>query len=106
MERIPANPRTLPEKNGTLLKIPRKAVSSSTIRNIGYDEARKVLTVEFWSKAAAKPPVWAYFPISPETYEKLMGAESIGSEFHKSIKTNEDLQSRKIDGGSKPKKIE
>lgn len=74
----------------SLLSINREKVVSSHIVAIGYDEKEKTLVVEF------EMAIWAYSPISKQTYKALMGASSIGSYFHKNIKSDEGLTKERL----------
>lgn len=62
------------------LAIPRKPVSSSNLKAVGWKD--KVLTVEFHSGQ-----VWAYLDVSEELYDDLRFAGSIGKFFNEKIKT-------------------
>jgi len=70
--------------------IPRERVVSSHIVAIGYDEKSKTLVVEF------EMAIWSYSPIDKKTYKSLMGSESIGSYFHKNIKSDESLSKERL----------
>jgi len=74
----------------SLLSIQRDRVTSSHIVAIGYDEKLKTLIVEFESA------IWAYTPISKQTYKSLMGSESIGSYFYRNIKSDDTLTKERL----------
>lgn len=60
-----------------------KAVSSTNLSEVGYDEAQQQLVVTF--KSGGK---WRYDNVTPSEYEALMNAPSIGSHFHTHIKSS------------------
>jgi hypothetical protein len=57
-------------------------VESSNIAAVGYDEDAEVLYIEFKSGTT-----YTYEDVPYYIYEELLGAESIGSYFHKNIRT-------------------
>jgi hypothetical protein len=59
-----------------------KPVSSSQIKEIGYDEPSKTLYVRFKSKNK----VYSYAPVSEGTYNELMASKSIGKFFYAEIR--------------------
>ena len=59
-----------------------KAVDSSNLVAIGYDEEDKRLRVTFKSGAT-----YDYLNVEPETHAALIGADSVGSAFHRLIRT-------------------
>ncbi len=59
----------------------RKAVESSMIRSIGYDEPQKVLEVEFMSGG-----VYQYAGVEPQEHRALVEAPSMGQYFSREIK--------------------
>lgn len=61
----------------------RKTISSSNIKSIGYDIGKKVLEVEFHSKA-----VYHYLDVGLISIVELMFADSVGKYFAASIKNN------------------
>jgi KTSC domain-containing protein len=62
--------------------IRRKSADSSDIRSIGFDEARKQLTVRFHSG----PEVYLYSSVPKQVYTRLMNATSIGKAFAEHVK--------------------
>ncbi len=72
-------------------KIPRKPVTSSHIKSVGYDPTSLTLTVEFFDKA-----VWAYAPVTMEEYAELSNAPSVGKFFHRNIKINPKITATKV----------
>lgn len=58
-----------------------KPVKSSTIKAIGHDPARQVLTVEF-----ANGGTYEYQGVSAEQFEAFHSAESIGKHHHQHIR--------------------
>lgn len=75
-ERItkPAAPKTI------ITLIP---INSSALKSVGYDANSRILRAEFNNGA-----LWDYADVSPEKYEALLGAESVGRHFHAFIKTH------------------
>lgn len=69
----------------------RKRVVSSNLSSVGYDLESKTLEVEFWDGA-----IWQYTPITEETKNSMLNAESIGSFFSANIKYNKDITSTKV----------
>lgn len=80
--------------------IPLTPVKSSQIHSIGFDPDTSTLAMRFlrrekidgeW-KAIPAPKVYQYSGITPEHYQALAGAESIGTHFGATIKSakNED----------------
>lgn len=67
----------------------RQAVQSSTIKSVGYDEADKVLEVEFHSGG-----VYTYANVEPKAHAALMGAPSVGKHFHQNIRGAHPSQRR------------
>jgi hypothetical protein len=62
--------------------VQRKPVSSSQIRSIGHDPATSTLEVEFHAGG-----VYQYDNVTAAHHKALMDAPSIGSHFHRHIKT-------------------
>ena len=62
-----------------------KAVESSNIAAIGYDAEDKRLRVTFKSGAT-----YDYLNVEPETHDALIGADSVGSAFHRLIRSQGD----------------
>lgn len=62
-------------------------VSSSAIKAVGYDAARRELHIKFASGAT-----YAYHDVSPEEHEELMGADSIGGHLATKIKPGRDFR--------------
>ena len=61
--------------------IERIPVKSSNLKSVGYDPESQTLEVEFKRNGA----VYQYYVVSEETYNRLLGAHSIGSYFMKGI---------------------
>ena len=59
----------------------RRAVKSSRMRSVGYDDRKKVLTIEF-----EKGVVWTYNYVPENLFERLLSAESKGKFFNDSIR--------------------
>jgi KTSC domain len=56
-------------------------VASATLATIAYDDAQRLLQVEFRSGA-----VYQYFGVPPAVHQALLGAPSKGSYFNQSIR--------------------
>lgn len=65
-------------------------VKSSNIKKVGYDKKSSTLRVMFHSEQ-----VYDYSPISHETFELLVSAESVGKFFNSHIKTDSNLTVKK-----------
>jgi lysyl-tRNA synthetase class 2 len=63
----------------------RKPVASSVIASLGYDDAERILEVEFHSGR-----VYQYFLVPRALYENLLRAESIGSFFNHEVRPHFD----------------
>ena len=61
----------------------RSPVSSSNIESVGYDSDSLTLEVEFKGGS-----VYQYYDVPSDVYENFISAESLGSDFHHSIKKN------------------
>ena len=61
----------------------RKRVSASTIRSVGYDEAKQVLEIEFSSGSIVQ-----YTGVSPEVHRRFVNSPSPGSFFQDQIDEN------------------
>ena len=59
----------------------RRAVTSSNISEIGYDEGRRILEVLFHNGN-----LYQYFDVPPQVYQELMGAGSVGQYLNINIK--------------------
>lgn len=64
-----------------LTGITRKVVHSSNIRSVGYDEAARVLEVEFNNRS-----IYCYYSVPKEVYTEMMSASSHGKYFNGRIK--------------------
>jgi hypothetical protein len=60
----------------------RKSVTSSNISAIGYDPETETLEVEFKGGT-----VYSYSGVTPQQHSALINADSIGSHFHKNIRS-------------------
>ena len=56
-------------------------VQSSLLVSAGYDRARRILEIEFLSKA-----VYQYFEVSEDIFDSLIAADSKGSYFNSAIR--------------------
>jgi hypothetical protein len=63
----------------------RTPVSSSNIVSAGYDEATRVMEVEFKTGKGTKG-VYSYADVPKDIYDAFLAADSKGSFFHASIK--------------------
>ncbi len=59
----------------------RQLVESSNLTSIGYDQDTSVLEVEF-----KRGSVYKYLDVPLETYEEMIGSESLGKAFVNLIK--------------------
>lgn len=57
-------------------------VDSTSIHSVGYDEAARVLYVEFVGREAA----YVYFGVEPRVHRELLAAESKGGYFNRRIR--------------------
>lgn len=60
----------------------RQAVKSSNIASVGYDPAARVLEVEFRNGGT-----YHYHDVAPETHAQMVANDSVGTFFHKHVKT-------------------
>jgi hypothetical protein len=60
----------------------RQPVASTVIAAVGYDDASRILEVEFRTGK-----VYRYFRVPRSRYDALRSAESIGSYFNRQIRT-------------------
>lgn len=66
-------------------------VESSNIEALGYDVPSKTLVVLFHNGNS-----YSYTPITRETYENLLYADSIGKYFNENIKNNKEVTWKKL----------
>ena len=59
----------------------RQEVASTTMRSVGYDQAKQVLEIEFQSGV-----IYQYLDIAPAIYKELVEAESKGRYFNSEIR--------------------
>lgn len=59
----------------------RQSVESSNLQSVGYDPETQVLEIAFHNGG-----VYQYLNVPAEQYHALMGAASLGSEFHQRIR--------------------
>jgi hypothetical protein len=69
----------------------RKPVTSSQIKEVGYDKETLTLEVEF-----IKGGIYTYQPVTKEAYKMMMSADSIGKFFSSNIKGNENITTTKL----------
>lgn len=65
----------------------RQPVASSNIKSMGYDDRSKTLEVEFNNGA-----IYQYHQVPGEVFAQLLSAPSMGSHFHRHIKTAYDCK--------------
>jgi hypothetical protein len=58
-----------------------RAVESSNLRQMGYDEETRELFIQFSDNS-----IYVYFNVIPVVYQKLVNAESLGKEFASLVK--------------------
>ena len=63
----------------------RKPVSSSNIKEIGYDEATQQMEIEF-----KQGKVYTFCGIPPNVYESLFNASSVGGYFNAHVRGKYD----------------
>lgn len=63
----------------------RKAVESSNLASVGYDEKTKMLEIEFNHGG-----VYEYYGVEKKVYEELMNADSHGRYFYYNIRDDYD----------------
>jgi hypothetical protein len=61
--------------------VDRTPVDSSSLASVGYDEATRILEIEFRNGS-----VYRYEQVPPQDYRVLMAAESKGAEFNRKIR--------------------
>ena len=71
--------------------IRKKIEGSSNIAEIGYDKEEMKLQVMFHGGA-----IYDYWPVTEEGYLKVRNAESVGSAFHKYIKSDKSISYQKV----------
>jgi hypothetical protein len=64
----------------------RRAVNSSVIRTLGYDDRSKVLEVEFHTNR-----IYQYFGVPLAVYDDLLNAPSIGEFYNRQIRNEYDF---------------
>ncbi|MEZ0389907.1 MAG: KTSC domain-containing protein [Verrucomicrobium sp.] len=62
----------------------RRRVTSTSIMSIGYDDATKILEVQF------KSGIYQYFPVPKAVYKRFLVASSKGRFFNRFIKPTYD----------------
>lgn len=67
-------------------------VKSSQISHIAFKEDISSLFIKFKNSKQ----VYYYHPVSKETYDEMKDSKSVGSFFHKNIKTNKEISTNKI----------
>ena len=64
----------------------RRAVKSSVIRALGYDDHDNILEVEFHTGR-----VYQYFGVPPAVYNDLLNAPSVGEFYNRQIRNEYDF---------------
>ncbi len=70
-------------------------VKSSNIHSVGYHDETGKLHVQFKS-GNGEPGAHHAYPCPKEHFTEMMGADSVGSYFHKNIRGNNDIKSERI----------
>ena len=70
----------------------RIKVISSNIKTVGYDEANKILEIEFMNGG-----IYQYEKVEKEVHENFLKSESLGKFFYKNIKSNREIKFKKIE---------
>lgn len=70
----------------------REKVESSNIAEIGYDLPTLTLQIKFNSGG-----IYDYWPVSRSLYDRFMTAGSKGKFFWKNIKTDNEINYRRVD---------
>lgn len=65
----------------------RKSVKSSQIASVGYDRARRVLEIQFVSRAPGGGSVYQYDDVPENVALELIHADSVGTYFGAHVKT-------------------
>jgi hypothetical protein len=76
--------------------IPMEPVKSSQIAAVGHDPDTNTLAVQFKSGGT-----YHYANVTPEQFDGLRGADSVGSHFHQTIRHNEAHPFRSADDEQK-----
>jgi hypothetical protein len=61
--------------------VKRQPVKSSVITSLGYDDAERILEVEFHTGR-----IYRYFLVPRTTFDLLLAADSIGNYFNRAIR--------------------
>ena len=61
--------------------MPRTAIESSTMVSVGYDYDTQTLEIEF-----VNGHLYQYFDVPPAVHEELLGSESAGQYFNRSVR--------------------
>ena len=72
-------------------QIKRVPVDSSNIQEIGYDKSTRTMEIKFKNGR-----IYRYRPITLEGYNSFLRSKSKGEFFHKNIKNNKAINSKKI----------
>ncbi len=72
--------------------IERVKVSSSAFAEVGHD-GEAILELKFHPRKDGWSAVWHYSPVSADTYNQILAAESAGAAFHQLVRSNPDVSS-------------
>lgn len=70
----------------------QKIKGSSQIAEVGYDPEQLIMEIKF-----QKGGIYQYWPITTHGYHSLVDSKSVGSHFHKHIKSDPKIKYRKVD---------
>ena len=72
-------------------EIKRVIVNSTNIQEIGYDETTRTMEIKFKHGG-----IYQYHPVTLQGYNSFLRSKSKGEFFHKNIKNNKVINSKKI----------
>lgn len=72
-------------------------VTSSQLESVGYDPETMKLHIRFLSKGRSGGSLYEYDNVDLETYNGLVGADSVGRYFGSTIKGNSNYPYRKLE---------
>lgn len=71
----------------TMIKVPE----SSNIAEIGYNEEKQKLYIQF-----KEGGLYSYHPVTPKQWKEMQKAESKGSYFWKNIRNNKSITTKQL----------
>lgn len=81
-------------------QITMNPVVSSQISHVGFDPATNTLRIQFANRKDGSPgSIYDYENVTPEPHQQFIGADSVGSFFHRHIKPHADKFPYKKLGG-------